>query len=240
MTELFDVPTADTLTFLEPHLQGPHRILEVGCGSGHLAQALQARGHDVLALDNNPEAVRRTTARGVPAQLATWPAFESEPVDVVLFTRTLHHFPDLDATLDRAVALLRPGGQILVEDYAITELDPLGAAWLNSMLQTLSAAGVLQPSGDSFATRLLSSNGDLPHALGPDQLFSAATMRAGLTQRCSEVEANHAPYLYRYALSLLPRDERGQAILAQLLASERTLIDDGSFAPLGRRFVARL
>lgn len=240
MTELFDVPTADTLAFLAPHLQGPHRILEVGCGSGHLAQALQAQGHDVLALDSNPEAVRRTTARGVPAELATWPDFETEPADVVLFTRTLHHFPDLDATLDRAVALLRPGGQILVEDYAITEIDPRGAAWLNSMLQTLDAADILQPSGDSFATRLLSSDGDLPIALGPDQLFSAATMESALAARCAECTATPAPYLYRYALSLLPKDERGLAVLAQLLASEQTLSTSGAFEPLGRRFAATL
>jgi SAM-dependent methyltransferase len=41
------------------------RVLDLGCGGGRFALALQERGHDVLAIDVSPLAVRTTRLRGV-------------------------------------------------------------------------------------------------------------------------------------------------------------------------------
>jgi SAM-dependent methyltransferase len=44
-------------------LAGCERVLEIGCGSGYSSAALCRAGHMLVALDENPECVRRTAAR---------------------------------------------------------------------------------------------------------------------------------------------------------------------------------
>lgn len=44
-------------------LEGYHRVLDSGCGPGHLAKELLDRGHEVHALDINPEAIRLATEK---------------------------------------------------------------------------------------------------------------------------------------------------------------------------------
>jgi SAM-dependent methyltransferase len=41
------------------------RVLDVGCGAGRVGLHLQARGHDVLGIDNSPLAVRVARERGM-------------------------------------------------------------------------------------------------------------------------------------------------------------------------------
>ncbi|HEY3070806.1 MAG TPA: methyltransferase domain-containing protein [Gaiellaceae bacterium] len=95
----------------------PARVLEVGCGGGELARTLAAGGYDVVAID--PEApdgtiFRRTTLE----ELA-----ESGPYDAVIASRALHHVSDLAIALDRIAALLRPGGTLVLDEFAWERLD---------------------------------------------------------------------------------------------------------------------
>lgn len=41
------------------------RVLDVGCGAGRCALYLQGKGHDVLAIDNSPLAIRTCRLRGI-------------------------------------------------------------------------------------------------------------------------------------------------------------------------------
>jgi 2-polyprenyl-3-methyl-5-hydroxy-6-metoxy-1,4-benzoquinol methylase len=99
----------------------PVRVLEVGCGDGDLARSLTAAGYDVLAIDPGaPEGqtFRRTTIEELD---------ESGLFDAVVASRSLHHVDDLGIALDKIAALLRPGGTVLLDEFAWDRLDPRSA-----------------------------------------------------------------------------------------------------------------
>lgn len=128
--EALDTPTRHTLDFVRAHLPDRGaRLLEVGCGDGRLAAALQRRGVRVLALDQSAAAVRAARARGVTCVRADFLAFEHAPFDVLLFTRSLHHLQPLDEAVARARRLLVPGGRLLVEDFQNERGAALFVGW---------------------------------------------------------------------------------------------------------------
>jgi SAM-dependent methyltransferase len=93
----------------------PRRVLEVGCGSGELALALDAAGYDVVAVD--PEApegpiFRRTTIEALE---------EPGPFDGIVAAFSLHHVEDLDAALDKLRSLL--AGVLIVDEFGWDLLD---------------------------------------------------------------------------------------------------------------------
>jgi SAM-dependent methyltransferase len=107
----------------------PARVLEVGCGEGELACALAAAGHRVLAID--PEApegplFRRTTIENLD---------ETGSFDATVASRSLHHVTDLARALDKVVAVLRPGGLFIVDDFAWERLDADSARLVGIDLQ---------------------------------------------------------------------------------------------------------
>ena len=137
----WDLMTSETLAFMEEHLPpAPARLLEVGCGLGHVAQALGERGYEVVGVDPKESVVEAARARGVDARLGAlprrrWGVFQDdarESYDAVLFTRSLHHLATLSRVVDAVDAtLLAPeGGVVLVEDWAWDEVDVRTAEWL--------------------------------------------------------------------------------------------------------------
>lgn len=53
------------------------RILEVGCGNGELAFALQSYGFQIVAIDTGKEAIENTKRLGVDARFAEFPNFDN-------------------------------------------------------------------------------------------------------------------------------------------------------------------
>jgi 2-polyprenyl-3-methyl-5-hydroxy-6-metoxy-1,4-benzoquinol methylase len=100
----------------------PSRVLEVGCGSGGLARKLAAAGYDVLAID--PEAPDEALFRQTTLEELDEPG----PYDAVVASRSLHHVHDLGLGLDKIVALLRPGGTFILDEFAWERLDARTAA----------------------------------------------------------------------------------------------------------------
>lgn len=95
---------------------------EPGCGAGELTAELAGRCDRVLASDPVPAAAQRARAatRDVPgvqvAQAALPAAVPAEPVDLALFSEVLYYLDDaaVAATLDRTLAVTRPGGDVIV------------------------------------------------------------------------------------------------------------------------------
>jgi 2-polyprenyl-3-methyl-5-hydroxy-6-metoxy-1,4-benzoquinol methylase len=99
--------------FVLAHLPSvPARVLEVGCGRGDLARALDAAGHEVVAID--PEAPEGRLFRRVTLEDFAEPG----PFDAVVASRSLHHLPGLGEAVDRIAALVQPGGTFVVNDFA--------------------------------------------------------------------------------------------------------------------------
>jgi 2-polyprenyl-3-methyl-5-hydroxy-6-metoxy-1,4-benzoquinol methylase len=94
------------------------RVLDVGCASGYLAEALTVRGCSLVGLEPNPEAARE--ARNHCA-LVIEGTIESErdraavggPFDYVLFGDVLEHLVDPWQALRSTRSLLAPGGVVI-------------------------------------------------------------------------------------------------------------------------------
>ncbi len=117
------------------------RVLDLGCGGGHVAYRAALHAAEVVACDLTPgmlAAVRRTAAERGLANLRVQQAaaellpFAPSAFDVVLCRFSAHHWQDLEAGLREARRVLRPGGLAGFVDTVAPE-DPL----LDTHLQTI-------------------------------------------------------------------------------------------------------
>src|SRR5690348_9242678 len=131
------------------------RILEVGCGTGELAACLSRDGHDVVAIDVDPDSVAAARRVGVDSRVAKWPDFDDGRFDAVLFTRSLHHIHPLDRAVRHAADTLRESGRIIVEDFAHESADEKTLRWFVSTVRLLEATGSLA-ADDEFLQKVLS------------------------------------------------------------------------------------
>jgi ubiquinone/menaquinone biosynthesis C-methylase UbiE len=137
---LFGPIAADIVATSEVTAPEGARVLEVGCGPGHLSVRLARRhGLDVTGLDLDPAMIERARAnadragegfgRLPPWRLPPWrlPSFlvgdvASMPFpegssDLVVSTLSMHHWANLAAALAEIDRVLRPGARALVWDF---------------------------------------------------------------------------------------------------------------------------
>jgi trans-aconitate 2-methyltransferase len=114
-------------------LAGDERVLDAGCGSGRVTEALAERlpNGRVVALDASPamleEARRRLALFGdrvtfVQADLGL-PLPIDGPVDAILSTATFHWVPDHDALFRNLAAVIRPGGRLVAQCGGIGNIE---------------------------------------------------------------------------------------------------------------------
>lgn len=89
------------------------RVLEVGCGRGHLTARLAAAGVDIVGVDANPHAEAEAVSQAVRHMRAEALAFADDTFDKVVSIHALEHIPDLDGALADIARVLRPGGRAL-------------------------------------------------------------------------------------------------------------------------------
>jgi len=93
------------------------RILEVGAGTGKATMGFTALGLDVTCIEPDPYMAAVLADRTVPGpqvhiEVATFESFTAtEPYDA-LFSAQAWHWTDPATRMDRAAALLRPGGTL--------------------------------------------------------------------------------------------------------------------------------
>jgi trans-aconitate 2-methyltransferase len=102
-------------------LTGDETVLDAGCGSGRVTQALIERLPDgrVIAVDESASMIAAARERlGADADLRVADLVElelAEPVDAILSTATFHWIADHERLFTRLRAALRPGGRLVAQ-----------------------------------------------------------------------------------------------------------------------------
>ncbi|HEX4805236.1 MAG TPA: class I SAM-dependent methyltransferase [Conexibacter sp.] len=149
----WDAPAYDTLNapmtergndaVARLELRGDETVLDAGCGTGQVTATLLERlPHGrAIALDGSRQMLEAARARlggdarasFVHADLERPLPLERASVDAVVSTSTFHWVRDHDALFDHVAAVLRPGGQLVV--------DCGGAGNVAAVLDALRALG---------------------------------------------------------------------------------------------------
>lgn len=87
------------------------RVLEVGCGQGHLTKALADRGTDVVGIDANPQAAEVAGTERVRHMLAEALEFDDDTFDHVISVHAIEHIPPLKEALSEMARVLKSGGK---------------------------------------------------------------------------------------------------------------------------------
>jgi trans-aconitate 2-methyltransferase len=115
-------------------LHGDETVLDAGCGSGRITQALIERlpeGH-VIAVDASWSMVAAARERLPGADVHVVDPLElelelDEPVDAILSTATFHWIADHERLFARLRAALRPGGRLVAQCGGQGNIDKLRA-----------------------------------------------------------------------------------------------------------------
>ena len=113
------------------------RVLDVGTGTGRMAELFEPAADAVVALDNSPEMLRLARARLqrlapgrvelVQGDFAELP-FVDATFDTVLFHQVLHYAQSPEAVLAEAARVTRPGGRVAIVDFAPHDREELRSA----------------------------------------------------------------------------------------------------------------
>lgn len=94
------------------------RILDIGCGTGHLTEQIAATGAQVTGIDLSPEMIAQARAAHPSLTFEVADACElhfPEPFDAVFSNATLHWVTEPERAVASIAAALRPGGRFVAE-----------------------------------------------------------------------------------------------------------------------------
>ena len=94
------------------------RILDLGCGTGHLTEQIASRGAKVVGVDKSPEMIGQARAKYPSLQFEVMDAREiefAEPFDAVFSNATLHWIKEPERAVAGIAKALRPEGRFVAE-----------------------------------------------------------------------------------------------------------------------------
>ena len=109
-------------------------LLDIGTGTGRVLEVLGSRGAKGVGIDQSHEMLRVARANLAHAGLANVHvrqgdmyrlAWDAPEFDLVTFHQVLHFADDPAAAIKEAARVLRPGGRLVVVDFAPHALDAL-------------------------------------------------------------------------------------------------------------------
>ena len=158
------------------------KVLDVAAGTGLITRLLEARGHEVVALDLSSEMLKGAGLRGATAVIAAAEAlpFQDETFDGLTFGYLLRYVKEPLDTMRELARILHPGAPIGMVEFGRPRgiWGPLW--WLYTRLG-LPTAGVLAGPGWTRVGRFLGPSIDLFHRELPADGIAAVWKSAGLT-----------------------------------------------------------
>lgn len=141
------------------YLRADMTVLEIGCGTGSTAMTHASRVAHIDALDFSDRmiAIAREKAGAITnvdfhvAAVEDWPIPET-PYDVVMAHSVLHLVSDLDSTLARLRALLKPGGVLVSSTVCLGDMGGV----LSRIVPLVGRTGLL-PRVSAFTSKELAA-----------------------------------------------------------------------------------
>lgn len=90
------------------------RILDVGCGKGHLVKALSELGVDSVGIDLNPNAADVAVVPRVRTMSAISLDFDDGTFDAVVSFHAIEHIPPVEDALREMARVVKPTGKVLL------------------------------------------------------------------------------------------------------------------------------
>jgi trans-aconitate methyltransferase len=108
----------DLVDVLDP--QPGERVLDLGCGTGHLTEAIRERGATAVGIDSAESMIAEAREQYLDCEFVHADARTYDPdgsFDAVFSNAALHWIPeaDQDALLETVADALRPGGRFVAE-----------------------------------------------------------------------------------------------------------------------------
>lgn len=114
------------------HLQAePHqRVLDIGGGTGRVAQTLAAIPVHVIVVDPSPNMLQGTRRKGLFAirGLAEQLPFATDSIDRIYVVDAFHHFANQPLAAAEMMRVLRPSGRMVIEEPDLRLLSVKGIA----------------------------------------------------------------------------------------------------------------
>ena len=102
--------------------KGGGSAVDLGCGSGRVANIVARHYEKVRAVDLSPEMIalaqRKRPHPRIDFEVADLMAVDGQ-YDLVISMMTLHHVPDIEKALAHIASLVKPGGTAILVDNAV-------------------------------------------------------------------------------------------------------------------------
>lgn len=192
----------------------PARVVEIGCGPlGGFVPMLRSAGYTATGVD--PEAPEQPGYRRIEFERYQ----PTESADAIVASTSLHHVADLSQVLDLMAAALRPGGAVVVVEWARERFDEATARWCFDRLPLEDDPGWLhelrarwRDSGQPWQEFIDSWAEAEGLHLGRDIL-------AGLAARFGSGEVGYGPYYFAELPGTTEDDEQAAIDNRQITAN---------------------